>query len=140
MKKVYILVLLALLSGYATTKIISNPNNILVGNWVGEREHISGCQYYSWATKRNVDGTYKITFYKDSNRTIKVHSESGNWWVSKSVFYEKANDLMKEPDGYNYKIISSDLISFKMLSADETADCKGDYSFKDMRVKENSNK
>ncbi|GAB2881187.1 hypothetical protein ACCI51_19340 [Microbulbifer echini] len=134
MKRVFILASLVMLSSCSTIKA-SDPflDEQLVGDWVGERENVVGCDYYSWATKRNSDGTYQITFYEDSNRTVDVHSESGRWWVKESVFYNKSESVMKEPDAYDYKVISSEIVEFNQISADQSVDCMGDYSFKDIR-------
>ena len=106
----------------------------LVGDWIGEREKLVGCFYYSWKVNRDKEGTYRILFYGDPKRSQLIHSESGKWWVRQGDFYEQVEGVMKKPDIYNYRVISAEEVYFEQVSADKTGVCKGDYSFTDIRV------
>ena len=99
---------------------------IFVGTWEGEHVNHEGKLLRTWIQNRSADGTYTIIFVHHTKKGICKSRQKGIWWIEENRFYEIAPDVMKEPDAYQFEILSENEIRFKSIVKD--------YEFVDKRV------
>ena len=100
---------------------------IFVGTWEGEHVNNEGRTERTWTQKRSADGTYRIAFVHYTAQGVVKTKRQGKWWLEGDRFYEISPDVMKNPDVYEFQILSEDEIRFKSVAKD--------YEFIDKRVK-----
>ncbi|VBB45653.1 conserved hypothetical protein [uncultured Paludibacter sp.] len=144
MRNIKILIIYALLvvicgfnqNSHKKTKIFDER---FVGLWSGAEkdEQIKGVQK-NWKITRLKDGIYTIDFitkyFDDENNFIyeDKSSETGNWWIIDSLYYEKSK-LSKKPDIYTFEVVDENHILFKAKKLNTKSE-NTNYSFIDTRV------
>lgn len=99
---------------------------IFIGTWEGEHVNCEGKLVRTWTQNRSADGTYTIVFVHHTETGLCKTKQKGKWWIEGDRFYEIAPDVMKEPDVYQFEIVSENEIRFKSVVTD--------YAFIDKRV------
>ena len=124
--------LILLQAGCATvnnTSLADVPEDIrriFIGTWEGEHVDDEGKLLRTWIQNRSADGTYTIIFVHHTERGMFKSKQIGRWWIEGHKFYEVASDATKEPDVYQFEIVSENEIRFKSIVQD--------YEFIDKRI------
>lgn len=100
--------------------------HIFIGTWEGTHMDHEEELLRTWIQDRSEDGTYSITFFYHTEEGVYQSTQSGKWWIEGDRFYEIAPDGMKEPDVYQFEILSENEIRFKSTVRD--------YEFIDKRI------
>lgn len=101
--------------------------HMFVGTWEGKHVDRERKLLRTWIQNRSKDGTYRIIFFHHTEDGVYKSEQKGKWWIEGNRFYEIAPDVMKEPDAYQFEILSENEIRFKSLV--------NDYEFIDKRTK-----
>ena len=124
--------ILLLQAGCGTMNDASHKNvpedirDMFVGTWEGEYMDPGGTLLRTWIQNRSENGTYTIVFFHHTQKGIYKSTQEGKWWLKGNRFHEIAPDLMKEPDVYQFEILSEDEIRFRSIVKD--------YEFTDKRT------
>jgi len=104
-----------------------DTSHIFIGTWEGEHMDHEANLLRTWIQNRSEDGTYTIVFYHHTEKGIYESTQKGKWWIEGNRFYEIAAGVMKEPDVYQFEIVSENEIRFRSIVKD--------YEFIDKRIK-----
>lgn len=133
-------VLLAVLFTAVVTLVgcASNPtgqllDQRLVGLWEGMREPGNGCQFLAWRTQLSADGSFRISFFRDQERTRLIQVEQGRWTAANGRS-ELKTDGVSQAEVYQYTLRGDDAVHYVNTVKDPTADCQADYEFTEHRV------
>ncbi|PCJ44691.1 MAG: hypothetical protein COA99_06610 [Moraxellaceae bacterium] len=132
--KVFLVSIILILSACSTQERALEVSSSFVGTFNGGNPSRS-CGAMWWEIIRHQEGTYKISFFKDSERKQYDFSEQGKWWVKNGYYYAIAPKYMVEPDVYSVKVLSEYQIQFTSSKYDESAKCKDNYRFIDHKVR-----
>ena len=100
--------------------------HMFVGTWEGKHVDREQKLLRTWIQNRSEDGTYSIIFFHHTEEGIYKSTQKGKWWIEGNRFYEIASDEMKEPDIYQFEILSENEIRFSSILTD--------YEFIDKRI------
>lgn len=123
-----------LLAGCASKSSERLLDQQLVGVWEGKREQGNGCQFLAWRMQLNSDGTFRIAFFRDQDRTRLIQVEQGRWTAANGR-NELKTDGVGQVEVYEYSFIGVDAVHYVNTVKDPTADCQADYEFTEYRVK-----
>ncbi len=137
---IFFLLLITILGCKSTeTQLPEKPkvDQRFVGTWEGSSFNEAEKYIKTWVQVRDNLGNYKISFkaYSVNNELLGELEESGKWWVEGNVFYEFNSKLMKNPDTYKFKFISTDEIQFTTIAHDPSGDHVENYTFTDKRLR-----
>lgn len=129
-----LLLMAVLLSAGCASKPTAKPlDQRLVGSWEGMREQGNGCQFLAWRMQLNADGTFRITFFRDQERTRLIQMEQGRWTAANGRS-ELSTDGVGQAEVYQYTLQGPDAVHYVNTVKDSTADCQADYEFTEYRV------
>ncbi len=104
----------------------------LIGTWVGGKES-KECDSSWWRITRSENGTYSVSIYSDKERQNLDVVETGIWWTINGKLFLQVPGVMEVPDDYAYQVVNKNKVSLTSGNFDETAICKEDYKFTDIR-------
>ena len=128
------LLLLALSPMVALAAVEANIDASLVGDWQGQRDAQSACQFQVRSVKRMSDGHYVISYFSDASKTHKTAEEKGLWWAFDKTLYMQPPNSGGKPEAYRYFVIDKNTVRFENVEADLTAECPADHTLIDSRV------
>lgn len=128
----YIVVALACTAAQAATE--SNLDKRLVGEWQGERDAKSSCQFQSRSVKRLPDGKYIISYYSDAAQTRKTAEVKGMWWSADKTLFMQPPGTTGKPEAYRYYMIDKNTVRLESTEIDLNAECLDDSTLIDSRV------
>jgi hypothetical protein len=105
----------------------------LMGEWEGERDPATKCQFLAWTGEYRPDGTFSTRFYRESEKIKKIYTKYGYWVAAKGKLILTVHG-QGWYDIYNYTVIDANTIRFTSISTYANADCKEHYVFIDHRV------
>jgi len=130
-KKTKLSVLFVLMGICASSHAETDPN--IVGSWEGMRDKNGECQFLSWHSKFNGNGTFFISFFSDEQRKQHIQTEYGKWNTSNGQITLRTLGV-KTPEIYNYTLIDKNTIHYVEVVKDQTADCQTDYQYTEQRI------
>ncbi|MGE5452297.1 MAG: hypothetical protein ACM3VZ_10720 [Acidobacteriota bacterium] len=109
-------------------------DNRLVGEWRGQRDDKSACQFQSRSVQRLPDGRYVISYFSDAAQTHKTAEVKGLWWATDKTLFMQSPGSSGKPDAYRYYMIDKNTVRLENVDVDLSADCPEDSTLIDSRV------
>lgn len=128
----FMVAVLAPLAGHAATE--SAIDNRLVGEWQGQRDDKSSCNFQSRSVKRLPNGQYVISYFSDAAQTHKTAEVKGMWWAADKTLFMQAPGSSGKPEAYHYYMIDKNTVRLENVEVDLSAACPEDSTLIDNRV------
>lgn len=132
-----IALLLAPAVGQAATATSSTDTVIdsrLVGEWHGQRDEKSSCNFQSRVVQRLPNGKYVISYFSDAAQTHKTAEVKGLWWAADKTLFLQSPGTSGKPEAFHYYMIDKNTVRLENVDVDLSADCPEDSTLIDSRV------